>query len=130
MTGIEVRNGSIVGLRDRGVLAFRYFLLMKLPLWSLLGAGLWLRPLETVLVFLLPAFITLFHTTWATYEHHAGLPQDNHLVAMFSTRMSAVRMSFTGPGRSDISDAGGAPFRDRRSRVRFASITGNRDMFQ
>jgi len=56
----------------------RYFLLMKLPLWGLLGAGLWLRPLETVLVFLLPAFITLFHTIWATYEHHAGCPGNDH----------------------------------------------------
>ncbi len=60
---------------------FRYFLLMKLPLWSLIGAGLWLRPLETVLVFLLPGFITLFHTIWATYEHHAGCPHENHLEA-------------------------------------------------
>ncbi len=60
---------------------FRYCLLMKLPLWSLIGVGLWLRPLETVLVFLLPAFITLFHTIWATYEHHAGCPQNDPLVA-------------------------------------------------
>jgi fatty acid desaturase len=57
---------------------FRNFLLMKLPLWGLLGVGLWLRPLETVLVFLLPAFITLFHTIWATYEHHAGCPGNDH----------------------------------------------------
>lgn len=60
---------------------FRYFLLMKLPLWSLIGAGLWFRPLETALVFLLPAFMTLFHTIWATYEHHAGCSSDNHLDA-------------------------------------------------
>ncbi len=72
---------DIFRLAPRHPKYFRYFLLMKLPLWSLLGVGLWLRPLETVLVFLLPAFITLFHTTWATYEHHAGLPQDSHLVA-------------------------------------------------
>jgi fatty acid desaturase len=68
-----------VGLRHRKHL--RYYLLMKLPLWSLIGVGLWLRPLETVLVFLLPSFIALFHTIWATYEHHAGCPVDNHLVA-------------------------------------------------
>jgi fatty acid desaturase len=68
-----------VGLRHPRYL--RANLLMKLPLWGLIGVGLWLRPVETVLVFLLPAFITLFHTVWATYEHHAGCPQDNHLVA-------------------------------------------------
>lgn len=57
---------------------FRYFLLMKLPVWGLIGVGLWLRPLETALVFLLPSFITLFHTMWATYEHHAGCESNDH----------------------------------------------------
>jgi fatty acid desaturase len=71
-----------VGLRHPK--PFRSFLLMKLPLWSLLGAGLWFRPLETVLVFLLPAFITLFHTIWATYEHHAGCRGTNHLDASYN----------------------------------------------
>ena len=50
----------------------RSLLLMKLPLYGLLGIGLWLNPLNTVLVFLVPAFLTLTHTIWATYEHHAG----------------------------------------------------------
>jgi fatty acid desaturase len=59
----------------------RAFLLMKLPLWSLLGAGLWFRPLETVLVFMLPAFLTLFHTIWATYEHHSGCRGKDHIEA-------------------------------------------------
>lgn len=68
-----------VGLRHRRTL--RYFLLMKLPLWGLLGAGLWFRPAETLFIFLVPAFLTLFHTAWATYEHHAGCTPDNHLVA-------------------------------------------------
>ncbi len=68
-----------VGLRHRRYL--RYFLLMKLPLWGLIGAALWFRPLETGLVFLLPAFLTLFHTTWATYEHHAGCETNGHLEA-------------------------------------------------
>ena len=68
-----------IGLRHRRF--FRYFLLMKLPVWGLLGVGLWLRPLETVLIFLLPAFLTLFHTIWATYEHHAGCPPTSHLDA-------------------------------------------------
>jgi fatty acid desaturase len=68
-----------VGLRHRKYL--RSLLLMKLPLWGLIGTGLWLRPMETVLVFLLPSLITLLHTIWATYEHHAGCPVDNYLVA-------------------------------------------------
>jgi fatty acid desaturase len=68
-----------VGLRHPRF--FRYFLLMKLPLWGLIGLGLWFRPLETLLVFLLPGFITLFHTIWATYEHHAGCSPSSHFDA-------------------------------------------------
>jgi fatty acid desaturase len=66
-----------VGLRHPRYL--RAFLLMKLPLWGGIGVGLWLRPLETILVFLVPSFLTLFHTIWATYEHHAGCPGNSHL---------------------------------------------------
>jgi fatty acid desaturase len=68
-----------IGLRHRKY--FRYFLLMKLPLWGLIGVGLWINPLATVFVFLLPGAATLFHTAWATYEHHSGLPQDDHINA-------------------------------------------------
>ena len=32
-------------------------------------------------MFLLPALLTLFHTGWATYEHHAGLTPNDHLDA-------------------------------------------------
>jgi fatty acid desaturase len=60
---------------------FRQFLWMKLPLWSLIGVGLWFAPVQTALVFLVPAFLTLFHTIWATYEHHAGCPGTSHLDA-------------------------------------------------
>jgi fatty acid desaturase len=68
-----------VGLKHPKYL--RSLLLMKLPLWGLLGAALWLSPLNTLLVFLVPAFLTLTHTIWATYEHHAGCDTANHLVA-------------------------------------------------
>jgi fatty acid desaturase len=59
----------------------RNLLLMKLPLYALLGLGLWLNPLNTLLVFILPAFLTLTHTIWATYEHHAGCETADHLTA-------------------------------------------------
>jgi fatty acid desaturase len=60
---------------------FRYLLLMKLPLYGLLGAALWLNPLNALLVFLVPAFLTLTHTIWATYEHHAGCETADHFSA-------------------------------------------------
>ena len=82
-----------VGLRHPKYL--RYALLMKLPLWSLIGVGLWLRPLETALVFLLPAFITLVHTVYATYEHHAGCVPTGHLDAS-RNRESRIYNALTG----------------------------------
>lgn len=68
-----------VGLKHPKTL--RSLLLMKLPLYALLGLGLWLNPLNTLLVFLVPAFLTLTHTIWATYEHHAGCDTADHLHA-------------------------------------------------
>ncbi len=82
-----------VGLRHPRY--FRYFLLMKLPLWSLIGVGLWLRPLETLLVFLLPASIVLFHTIWATYEHHAGCLKNDHYDAS-RNRENRIYNALTG----------------------------------
>jgi fatty acid desaturase len=58
----------------------RYWLLMKLPLYTLIGVGLWINPINTLLIFLVPGFVALTHTIWATYEHHAGCETDNHLV--------------------------------------------------
>ena len=58
----------------------RYWLAMKLPLYALIGVALWINPLNTVLIFLIPGFIALTHTIWATYEHHAGCPTGDHLV--------------------------------------------------
>lgn len=86
---------DIVRVGRRHPRYFRYFLLMKLPLWGLIGVGLWLRPLETVLVFLLPGFIALFHTIWATYEHHAGCPSDDHLTASLN-RDNRIYNALTG----------------------------------
>ena len=57
----------------------RAFLLMKVPVWTFLGLALYLDPWNAFLVFLIPSFITLCHTAWATYEHHAGFyPTDHH----------------------------------------------------
>jgi fatty acid desaturase len=58
---------------------FRPFLLMKIPLYAVLGLALYYNPINAVLCILLPGYIALAHTAWATYEHHAGLyPNDHH----------------------------------------------------
>jgi fatty acid desaturase len=59
----------------------RQFLLMHVPLAALIAGGLWVNPLNFVLVFVLPGFIALAHTIWATYEHHAGCPPTDHFDA-------------------------------------------------
>ena len=65
-----------VGLRYPKYL--RMFLWMKLPLWSIIGLALYVNPMNAVLVILLPGFITLAHTSWVTYDHHAGQYTKSH----------------------------------------------------
>jgi len=68
-----------VGMRHPKYL--RSLLLMKLPLYAVLGALLWWNPLNALLIFVVPAFLTLTHTIWATYEHHAGCATTDHFSA-------------------------------------------------
>jgi fatty acid desaturase len=56
----------------------RAFLLMKIPLWTILALALYYNPTNAILCILLPGFITLAHTAWATYEHHAGQYPTDH----------------------------------------------------
>lgn len=72
---------EIVRVGRRHPRPFRYFLWMKLPLYGLIGGALWFSPLNTLLVFLVPGLLTLVHTIWATYEHHAGCGTESHLEA-------------------------------------------------
>lgn len=60
---------------------FRAYLLMKIPLYAIVAAGLWFNATNWILVFLIPGLATLLHTCWATYEHHAGHHSDSHFSA-------------------------------------------------
>jgi fatty acid desaturase len=62
----------------------RAFIWMKLPLWALLGLAIYWNPANAFLVILLPGFLTLAHTAWATYEHHAGRYPTDHYDASVS----------------------------------------------
>ncbi len=59
----------------------RRYLLMKAPCYALIAAGVWLSPLHYLLVFFIPSLLTLLHTCWATYEHHAGHVATEHVEA-------------------------------------------------
>jgi fatty acid desaturase len=79
--GLLRHQGEIYRVGRRHPKQLRALLLMKLPLYGALGLLLWLNPLNALLVFLVPAFLTLTHTIWATYEHHAGCATTDHFSA-------------------------------------------------
>jgi fatty acid desaturase len=54
---------------------------MKAPCYALIGLGFWLSPLQYLLAFFIPSLLTLLHTCWATYEHHAGHLATEHVQA-------------------------------------------------
>ncbi len=57
---------------------WRSYLLMKIPMAVVLATLAIYNPLNWLFVFVIPGLLTLFHTCWATYEHHAGLHADHH----------------------------------------------------
>lgn len=75
---------DIVRLGRRHRRYLRAFLWMKLPLWSIIGLAFWWNPANAFLAILLPGFLTLVHTAWATYEHHAGFYPTSHFDASFN----------------------------------------------
>lgn len=56
----------------------RAFLLMKIPVWAFIGMLLYINPVVALLTFVIPGFITLCHTAYSTYAHHAGLYPTSH----------------------------------------------------
>jgi fatty acid desaturase len=60
---------------------FRRYLLMKAPCYAFIALGLYLNPLNYLLVFIIPSVLALMHTCWATYEHHAGYLASEHVEA-------------------------------------------------
>jgi beta-carotene hydroxylase len=60
---------------------FRRYLLMKLPCYAFIAVGVYVNPLNYLLVFFVPSLLTLAHTCWATYEHHAGYSASEHVKA-------------------------------------------------
>jgi fatty acid desaturase len=51
---------------------------------ALLAALLLYRPLPGLFVFALPMLVSLTFTSWATYDHHAGLDTGNQFEASFN----------------------------------------------
>ena len=67
----------------------RRYLLMRLPLYGIVGVLLYLNPVNALLIFGLAPLLTLFHTCWVTYEHHAGLHTDDPIEGSYN-RINSV----------------------------------------
>lgn len=50
-----------------------------------LGALIWARPVNALLLFALPMVTSLLTVAWATYSHHAGVESDEHFTASNNT---------------------------------------------
>jgi fatty acid desaturase len=59
----------------------RVFIGMAVLTLAILGTLFMLRPVPTLIVFILPMMLMLLHTSWHTYSHHAGKKTTSHFVA-------------------------------------------------
>jgi beta-carotene hydroxylase len=73
------RDVHRMGRKHPGI--YRAFWLMRIPLYAVVVALLVIHPYNFLFAFAIPTVLTLAHTCWATYEHHAGQPTTSHYVA-------------------------------------------------
>lgn len=86
-------RGYKVGLQHPKEL--RVFVVYSLITFALVAALVAYRPGPGILMFVLPMIMGLFMTSWATFEHHAGLNTDNLFEASFNN-MNKWYNLFTG----------------------------------
>lgn len=71
-----------VGRRYPG--ARRPFLIFGTLTWATAGLLVWAQPLQGLLIYLLPMVVTIFYTSWVTYDHHAGLRTEQPLEGSYN----------------------------------------------
>jgi fatty acid desaturase len=64
--------------------AQKIFLTFTALTFVLLLALVWFRPLQALFIFLLPMAISLYFTSWVTYDHHSGLHTDDPFEASYN----------------------------------------------
>lgn len=64
--------------------AQKIFLTYGLITFALVALLLWANPIPALFLFVLPMIVGMLITSWATYEHHAGLNTDNEFEASFN----------------------------------------------
>ena len=64
---------------------YRTHLIYTIITFTLVGLLTWYQPMAGIMVFVLPMFVGLLITAWATYDHHAGLDEtENHFAASYN----------------------------------------------
>lgn len=64
--------------------ARRAFVFCTAVTFGIVALLVWYKPVEGMLLFVLPMITGLFVTSWATYDHHAGLDTNNVFAASYS----------------------------------------------
>ncbi len=62
----------------------RTFVIFALLAVAVVAALVWYRPIPGLIVFVMPMISTLLWTSWATYDHHAGLSTDDPFEASYN----------------------------------------------
>ncbi|RDH81500.1 MAG: fatty acid desaturase [endosymbiont of Galathealinum brachiosum] len=86
-------RGYVVGKKHPKQL--KPFLLNTLITFSILGVLIWYKPVEALLLFVLPMITSLLFTAYVTYDHHAGLDTQNEFEAS-KNNLSRMYNLFTG----------------------------------
>lgn len=60
------------------------FILYTAFTFGIVALLVWYKPVAAILLFVLPMATGLLLTSWATYDHHAGLDTDNEFAASYS----------------------------------------------
>jgi fatty acid desaturase len=75
-------RGYLVGKKHPR--AQKEFLLYSTLTFALVAALVAYKPVAALFLFVLPMIVGLFLTSWVTYDHHAGLSEDNEFAASYS----------------------------------------------
>jgi fatty acid desaturase len=62
----------------------RDFLLYSALTVLLLAGLIYAKPLQGLMLFVLPMLTSMLYTVWVTYDHHAGLETDDHFQASYN----------------------------------------------
>ncbi len=82
VAGTAYWRGFVVGRRYPH--HYRTHLIYTLITFVTVAALVWYRPIPGLIIFLIPMILGLLITAWATYDHHAGLDEQDEMCASYN----------------------------------------------